>query len=211
MTVLPQLKIFFKTNMFPKDSHAQLFDFQYRDNKFTMLFTIEIESNKPEKRELLFVKVGTQETFHFDIDNNFNAKTYLSIPELNRFKNFFDIPFSFDPKNKFKVSKFLLEIDQKIKPVNYKSVPRTTISAAHRLENPNAVYYDSAVNWTTRNKENPDKKPMHVTGKNRIKVEKLLPQLYKQIKTKDITIYFTETPKDSLTETHDIALDVSKF
>lgn len=200
MTVAYNLKQYYENEMVPNASISQLFEFRFKGNRFTLLFTAEIEN-----RILFFVKAGTQETFNLPIQNSFNIETYLSKEKLREFRKFFDIPYSVNATHNFNPSEVIKTIDANIRPVQRAGMNRTEIASAYRVENPNAIYFDALYDWDALGNGK------RYSVKNRAKVEKLIPKLFEQIKDRNITVRFTENPKDSHAEETAIRLEINKL
>ncbi|PIC83025.1 DUF6037 family protein [Sporosarcina sp. P1] len=200
MTIAHNLKHYYESEMVPNGSVSQLFEFHFEKNRFTLLFIAE-----DENRNLFFVKAGTQETFNLPIQNNFNIVTFLSFEELSKLRNFFEIPYSKNPTSKFKPSDLIKTIDTNVRPVQRAGMNRAEIAGAYCVENPNAIYFDALYDWETIGNGK------HYSVKNRAKVEKLIPELFEQIKNRNVSVRFTETPKSSDVEKTAIKLEISKL
>ncbi|MFB2516117.1 DUF6037 family protein [Lysinibacillus sp. OTC-L20] len=200
MTVVYNLKKYYENEMIPNSSVSQLFEFHFIGNRYTLLFIAEVKN-----RILFFVKAGTQLTFELPIENNFNIDTYLPIEKLREFREFFEIPYNPNAKQRFNPSEVIKTIDANISPVQRAGMNRTEIAVAYRVENPHAIYFDSLIDWDALGNGK------HYTVKNRAKVEKLIPRLFEQIKDRNITVRFTETPKDLDTEETAITLEINNL
>lgn len=200
ITVAYNLKQYYENEMVPNSSVSQLFEFRFEGNRFTLLFIAEVEN-----RILFFVKAGTQETFNLPIQNNFNIDTYLSKEKLREFRMFFDIPYRANATHNFNPSEVIKTIDANIRPVHRAGMNRAEIAGAYRVENPNAIYFDALYDWDALGNGK------HYSVKNRAKVEKLIPELFEQIKDRNITVKFTENPKDLHTEETAIRLEINKI
>ncbi|WP_442774159.1 DUF6037 family protein [Lactococcus hircilactis] len=188
--------------MKPEGLTSQLFEFQILTNRFTLLFTITAKNGVILKFEpLIFAKANTQEIFKMDINDKFFVNHSLSKAKYKEMVNFFEIPYNPNATKGFSPFDFLKDqIDAHLKPVSVKNYSRREISSAYHLENPNAIYYSGMKNWEVLNIGKSISEQDHVTSKNRTKVQYFLPDLYENIKNRDITTVFTETPKDEATE-----------
>ncbi|GAB2022026.1 hypothetical protein RyT2_11000 [Pseudolactococcus yaeyamensis] len=142
---------------------------------------------------LYFAKVGTQEELLLDIDDNFSIETYTEKDLYAKLISFFEI--KYDPNNRFKPFNLFKYIDENSKPRKFNTTQnREMVTRLYKLNNPDAIYYYSMVNWNT------SKSGKRYSKENRDKVKKLLPNLFELIKDKNISVRFTDQPKNAETE-----------
>lgn len=158
------------------------FDFRYNHLKFTLFYGFVKGSQ--DKHALIFMKFHTVEQLVLEINDNFQIETY--IPDLYvKIKNFFEVKSG--NGSKFNLFDLYRDIDKDIHVIVPKKMDRSEIIRAYQLPDPDAIYYDGLV----RHDANGDGK--HTRPANRQKVQKLLPELYDVIKTRDISVRFSPT------------------
>lgn len=206
MPYMNNLRSFYFNNMKPSGLSSQLFEFNFLNNHFTLLFTITIEYDEQTKIEpLVFAKVNTQEIFELSFDNKFFAQHNLSVTKYKEMVRFFEIPYNPNAERGFSPFEFLRDqVDVNLNAIVTKKYSRSNLASIYYMENPNAIYYKTMKNWEVLNLAKPISEHKHVTSKNKIKVQHFLPDLYSIIKDRDITVVFTETPKDETTELNSI-------
>ena len=182
------LKDIYEKQLEPNQEYTAIFDCSYNEVPFSMLIT----TDEQDVISLYFIKVGTREELSFDIDNNFSINTYVD-DLYSKLIEFFNI--QYNDNHCFRPFEFFLYIDRnaKLRPFN-KTLSRFDTTKIYKLNNPDAVYYHSMVNWDNTSSKK------HFSKENRDKVKKLLPQLFEHIKDKNISVRFTNQSKAHETE-----------
>lgn len=190
------LKKIFEHQLIPNQEYTAIFDCSYNNIEFSILITTDEE----DVISLYFIKIGTREELAFDIDNSFSINTYVD-DLYNKLIKYFNI--QYNENQRFRPFELFLHIDRnaKFRPFN-ESLKRYVTTKLYKLNKPDAIFYHSMVNWDKTNSQK------HYSKENRDKVKKLLPQLFEHIKNKNISVRFTNQPKDTLSEEEQYLKDI---
>ncbi|MFC6206399.1 DUF6037 family protein [Levilactobacillus tongjiangensis] len=167
------------------------FEFSYNSLRFTLLYGIN--PHNEEKHCLIFIKFNTQQELLLDIDGMFRVETSLPT-RFKEIREFFEVPYSRNG-NGFNLFNLYKDIDANIRVASKRKQNRSQVTHSYHFPNPDAIYYHGLI----RHDVNGD--GHNVSVGNRDKTRHLLPDLYEMIKTKNVSVRYTDERNDAFSET----------
>lgn len=159
-----------------------VFDYNHNGIEFSVMFDVNCVPYK-----LIFIKKRSTQYLILDIITGYQINTYLG-EQLQVLKNMLELK---NGKTKFSTNQFFDEFNQKIPhTIQNKKISKTTISRIYHCEESEKIYICELRDW--------DKYPelgKHATKENREKTRLLYPDMYEEIKDKNISVFYTDKPK----------------
>lgn len=192
------LKNYYYQQMKNQVSNVALFDFKYNGLKYSLLLSIHRGDNTDfgliDHVTVTFAESQTQNTLKINLDKRFEfEKPELESQFTLKLKKFFNIN---GRKKGFHPVSFLTNITKEaIKNLrvtsNHPTIQeRLNYVRDYELEEPNKIYFSGFIQWNKKK----------VTNKNRAKVQKLFPDIFEEIKNENISVSFTDEPKNAAAE-----------
>lgn len=159
-----------------------VFDYSHNGIEFNILFDVNCVPFK-----LIFIKKKSVEYLILDVMAGYKINTYLN-EKLKVLKSMLELK---NGKTKFSTNQFFEEFNKKIPhTIQSKKISKITISRVYHCEESDKVYIRELRNW--------DKYPelgKHATKENKEKTRLLYPEIYEEIKDKNISVFYTDKEK----------------
>lgn len=156
-----------------------VFDYLHNGIEFSVLFDI---ASKPFYK-LVFIKKRSDLHLIFDVKTDYYINTFLG-EKLAILLQMLELT---NGMTAFSTNKFFEEFNNKIPPiVSKKQIQRASISKIYKCEESDKIYIKEMRNW--------DKYPLlgkNVTEENREKTRLLYPDIYEEIKDKNVSVFYT--------------------
>ena len=162
-----------------------VFDYTYNGIEFSVLFDI---GSKPYFR-IIFIKKRTELFLILDIKNGYYLDAFLG-DKLDILKRMLEIH---GGRVEFSTNVFFSKFNEKIpSTISRKELKLITISKIYKCEESEKVYIKYLQPWD----EYPWLKK-NVSPENREKTRVLYPEIYENIKEKNVSVFYTDRPKES--------------
>lgn len=162
--------------------HNKTYDvFDYTHNKIEFSVMFDVGSN-PFK--LVFVKKKTSLYLILDVSDDYQINTYLG-DKLQVLKDMLELKRG---KTPFSTNKFFEEFNKKIpKHVQNRAISRTVLCNAYKCEEKEKTNIQKLMDWDDYPHLN-----KHASPENHEKTRLLYPEIYEQIKGKNISVFYTD-------------------
>lgn len=162
-----------------------VFDFTKNTIAFNILFDINTAPFK-----LIIFKKRSSEYIKVDVTHGFNVHPHLSKENYDKLMNMLELQYK--KGNPFSTKVFFEELNQKIPlKVSRKSIGIQKLSYIYECEEADKIYIKEIRNWD--NYPHLNKSCSH---KNKEKTRLLYPEVYEQIKDKNISIFYTDKKRE---------------
>lgn len=155
-----------------------VFDYIHNGVEFSVMFDVNCEPFK-----LTFIKKRSTLYLILDVLAGYQINTYLG-DKLKILKDMLELK---DGKTKFSTNQFFEEFNRKIPhAISNKSISKSTLSRVYNCEESEKTYIRELRDW--------DKYPhldKHATPENHEKTRLLYPEIYENIKGKNISVFYT--------------------
>ena len=159
-----------------------IFDYSHNGIQFNILFDINCIPFK-----LIFIKKNSGQYLILDVSADYQLNTYLG-EKLKILKDMLELK---NGKSKFSTNQFFEEFNKKIPhTIQNQKLSKVTISHVYHCEESEKVYIRELRNW--------DKYPelgKHATKENKEKTRLLYPDIYEEIKDKNVSVFYTDKEK----------------
>lgn len=159
-----------------------VFDYSHNGIQFSIFFDVNCTPFK-----LIFIKKKSNQYLIFDIMNGYLINTYLD-KKLKTLKCMLELK---NGKTRFSTNQFFEEFNRNIPhTIQNKKISKKTISRIYNCEESEKIYMRELRDW--------DKYPelgKHATIKNKEKTRLLYPEIYEEIKDKNISVFYTDKEK----------------
>lgn len=156
-----------------------VFDYVHNGIEFSVMFDVNCQPFK-----LTFIKKRSTLYLILDVQAGYQINTYLG-EKLQILRDMLELK---DGKTKFSTNQFFEEFNLKIpKVISEKKISKATLSRVYHCEESEKVYIRELRDW--------DKYPLlekHATPENREKTRLLYPEIYENIKNKNISVFYTD-------------------
>ena len=163
------------------DKTYDVFDYTHNGIEFSVMFDV----NEPFK--LTFIKKRSALYLILDVSTDYEINTYLG-DKLQILKDMLELK---DGTTKFSTNKFFEEFNQRIPhAISNREISKSTLSRVYNCEESEKIYIKELRDW--------DKYPhleKHATPENREKTRLLYPEIYENIKDKNISVFYTDTER----------------
>ncbi len=157
-------------------------DYSHNGIQFNILFDVNCIPFK-----LIFIKKNSGQYLILDVLAGYQLNTYLG-KKLKILKDMLELK---NGKSKFSTNQFFEEFNKKIPhTIQNKKLSKATISHVYHCEENEKIYIRELRNW--------DKYPelgKHATKENKEKTRLLYPDIYEEIKDKNISVFYTDKEK----------------
>ncbi|MBG9445297.1 DUF6037 family protein [Cytobacillus firmus] len=164
-----------------------VFDFTKNNIDFNVLFDI---NSTPFK--LIMIKKRSSDYIIIDVHNGFKINPHLSRDKYDTLVSMLGLQFK--KGNPFSTKEFFEELNQKIPSnISRKNISRNTIFTIYQCEEKDKVYIKEIRNWDTYPHLNKSCSP-----ENKEKTRLLYPDLYEEIKDKNISVFYTDKKREEI-------------